>query len=105
MAGQDLNPLAHARTTMLNRFPTGSLPLIKVALPLCLRELSLPNTQAAPILAALGGEGFGQPVGGWMCWEIFLEVNLKMEVSHFPILRMRALKHREAFLEDVPFET
>lgn len=40
-----------------------------------------------------------------MCWEIFLEVNLKMEVSHFPILRMRALKHREAFLEDVPFET
>lgn len=89
---------------MLNRFPTGSLPLIEVPLPLCLGELRLPNMQAAPILADLGGEGLGQPVGGWMHWEIFLEVKLRMEVSHFPILWMRALRHREGFLEEVPFE-
>lgn len=40
-----------------------------------------------------------------MCWEIFLEVNLRMEVSQLPILWMRALRHKEGFLEEVPFET
>ena len=38
-----------------------------------------------------------------MYWEIFLEVNLRKEVFYFPIVRMRALRHR-GFLEEVPLE-
>lgn len=75
--GQDLNPLIHVYNCHAKWLPISPFPLVKVLLLLHLGELS-PKTQATPLLAALGGKRFAQPIGGWRCCEIFLEVNFRL---------------------------
>lgn len=68
--GQDLNPLTHVHNCHAKWLLTSPFPLIKVPLLLHLGELS-PNTQATPLLAALGGEEFYP--GDWrmeMWWDL-----------------------------------
>lgn len=75
--GQEFYPLTHAFNHHAKWLPQSPPPTLRYPFHSAL-ESCLPNTQAAPLSAALDGEWFAQAAGGWLYCKNFLEVNLRL---------------------------